>query len=133
MPRLFKTSKKTSISPRIDFDLGDEPGYGSPDASAGVGKDDFSIGWTGKLVAPDAGRYTFAADSDGVLRLWIGATKVIDQAGSKGREVQGTIELVKDKEYPVKADYIHQNGKARAHLFWSSRDFTRRVLRLGGG
>ena len=52
----FKSRKKTSITPCIDFDLGNEPGYGSPDSSAGVGVDDFSIRWMGKLVAPAAGR-----------------------------------------------------------------------------
>src|SRR5208283_1919023 len=43
---VLKTKKKTSITPCIDFDLGDEPGYGSPDASTGIGKDDFSMRWT---------------------------------------------------------------------------------------
>jgi hypothetical protein len=46
------------------------------------------------------------------------------------REVQGTIELTKGKEYPVKVEYIHQDGKASVHLYWSTRDFKRRVLRL---
>ena len=44
----FETSRKKSITPRIDFDLGDEPGTGSPDASAGIGKDNFSIRWNGR-------------------------------------------------------------------------------------
>ena len=48
----FATSRKTSLTPRIDFDLGDEPGTGSPDASAGIPKDHFSIRWTGRLLAP---------------------------------------------------------------------------------
>ena len=128
----FKTSKKTSISPCIDFDLGDEPGYGSPDSSAGVGKDGFSIRWTGKLVVPEAGAYTFAADCDGLVRLWIGETKVIDKADYKRREVEGTIELAIGKEYPIKVEYVHRDGKASAHVYWSSRDFRKRILSPSG-
>src|SRR6195952_1609759 len=37
----FAAIKKTSIVPTIDFDLGDELGTGSPDASVGIGKDNF--------------------------------------------------------------------------------------------
>ncbi len=129
----FKTSKKTSISPRIDFELGDEPGYGTPDASAGVGKDDFSIRWTGKLVAPVAGMYTFAGHSDGALRLWVGETTVVDKADYNQREVEGKIELANGEEYTVKVEYVHRSGNAIAHLFWSSGDFTKRVLVLDGG
>ena len=129
----FKTRKKTSISPAINFDLEDEPGYGSPDSSAGIGKDGFSILWTGKLVASVTGAYTFAADSDGVVRLWIGETKVIDKADHKRREVEGTIDLTKGKEYPVKVEYIHRDGKASTHVYWSGRDFKKRILRSSGG
>src|SRR5258708_7534169 len=61
----FATSKKRSNTPWSDFDLGDEPGYGSPDASVGIGNDDFSSRWTGHFVAPASGSFTFRADCDG--------------------------------------------------------------------
>ncbi len=127
----FKTSRKKSVTPVIDFDLGDEAGYGSPDASAGVGKDDFSVRWTGKLVAPAAGGYTFTGDSDGVVRVWVGEAKVIDKADHRRREAEGTVELAAGREYPVRVEYVHQDGGASAHLHWSGPDFGKRVFRPG--
>ncbi|MBN1412692.1 MAG: hypothetical protein JW969_17725 [Spirochaetales bacterium] len=44
----FTSIVKTSITPLIDFDLGDEIGTGSPDASAGIPVGNFSIRWTGR-------------------------------------------------------------------------------------
>lgn len=114
---------------RNRFGLPDDPGYGSPDPSLGIGKDDFSIRWTAKLVPPGTGVYTFAADSDGVVRLWIGDTMVIEKADHKRREAEGAIGLNQGKEYPVKVEYVHRDGKASAHVHWSGQDFTRRILR----
>ena len=37
----FTNVKKTSITPSIDFDLGNEFGTGSPDTSVGIGVDNF--------------------------------------------------------------------------------------------
>jgi PA14 domain/Cellulase (glycosyl hydrolase family 5) len=129
----FKTSKKSSISPCIDIELGDESGYGSPDPSAGVDKDGFSIRWTGTLVAPAAGEYVFTASSDGVLRLWIGKTKLIDKADHKRREVQGLIELTKGERCPLKVEYVHRDGNASTHVYWSGPDFSTRILCPSGG
>jgi hypothetical protein len=50
----FQLRKKTSLTPCIDFDLTDEPGYGSAGASAGIGRENFAVRWTGRLVAPGA-------------------------------------------------------------------------------
>ena len=81
---------------------------------------------------PVAGVYTFAADCDGLLRLWVGETKVIDKDDDKQSEVKGTIELATGKQYPIKVEYVHREGKANAHVSWSSRDFSKRILRPNG-
>jgi hypothetical protein len=124
----FKTSKKTSITPRIDFDL--TAGPGSPDASAGLGRDDFAIRWTGRLVAPAAGTYTLFGDGDGVLRVWIGETQVIDKNDPKRSETQGEIKLQEGKPYRIKVEYVHHDVKASCHVSWSGPNFSKRILRL---
>lgn len=128
----FRAGKKKSVTPRIDFDLGDEPGYGSPDASAGVGKDHFSVRWTGTLAAPATGRYAFAADTDGAMRVRVGDTRVIDKADHTRRVAGGTVELAKGTSYPVVVEYVHRTGDASAHLHWSGPDFDRRIFLPGG-
>ena len=127
----FRAKKKSSITPRIDFDLGDEPGTGSPDSSAGIGKDDFAIRWTGRLVAPASGLYTLEGDSDGVLRLWVEETPVFYKYDHRRRAVLGTIHLTEGRSYPVKVEYIHRDGDASAHVSWKGPGFEKQVLRLG--
>lgn len=128
----FGASRKTSITPRIDFDLGDEPGTSSPDASAGVRRDAFSMRWAGRIIAPATGTYTLSGTSDGVLRVWIGATKVIDLGSRTRAEPDGMVELTRGEGYVVKAEYVHRGTRAGAHVSWSGPGFKKQTLRLGG-
>lgn len=124
----FATLKKTSIVPAIDFDLGDEPGTGSPDASAGIGKDDFSIRYTGKLVAPATGRFTFSSEADGAIRVMIGDKQVIETPGGQVAASSGSVELTKGRAYTVRVEYAHRAGTAHARLSWEGPGVSKRVL-----
>ena len=128
----FRESKKVSITPCVDFDLGDEPGYGSPDASAGVGKDDFSVRWTGRLVAPASGAYTFSGDCDGLLRLWFDETLVLDKSDHGRRTVQGKTELAAGRSYRVQIDMSTETA-SRAITSPGAGRLDRRILTLTRG
>jgi hypothetical protein len=127
----FATSKKKSITPWIDFELGDEPGYGSPDASAGIDKDDFSIRWAGRFVAPASGLFTFSAVCDGELELAIDDAKVIKRGDDARGEAQGKIELESGQTYSVMIGYFHRKGPASCEVSWSGPNFVRQKFRLG--
>ena len=129
----FKAIKKASFTSRIDFDLGDEPGYGSPDASAGLEKDNFAIRWTGRLVAPASGTYTLHGDCDGILRLWLDETLVFDKDDQGRHDVQGKIELAVGHSYRVTVDYVHRDGESSNHVYWSGPGFDKRVFMLNSG
>jgi len=90
---VFAEAKKSSITPTIDLDLGNESGTGSPDASAGIGIDNFSIRWMGKLAATQTGTHTFYIDTDGIAGLWIDGVKIVDKPANDRSEVSGTIDL----------------------------------------
>lgn len=126
----FKTRKKVSITPRIDFDLGDEYGYGSPDALAGIGKDNFSIRWTCTLTAPATGFYTFYADCDGELELCVNQTQVIKKNTHLCEEKQGSIRLIQSQSYPIRIEYYHSKGQASNHIFWSGPGISKQILHL---
>ena len=126
----FETSRKKSITPRIDFDLGDESGTGSPDASAGIGKDNFSIRWSGRLVPPATGTYTLFGDCDGVLRLWVDGALVFDKTDHERREVRGQVQLEAGRRHQVRVDYTHRDGAASNHVYWSAPGFEKKVLLL---
>ncbi|MDF2804141.1 MAG: hypothetical protein K0S61_4044, partial [Anaerocolumna sp.] len=124
----FTDLKKTSITPRIDFDLGDERGTGSPDASAQIGEDNFSVRWTGTIKSAAAGNYTIYADSDNIAKVWIGDTQVINKSTNVREAVSETISLEANKEYSIKVEYVHATGNASMHLKWAVPSGTKTVL-----
>jgi hypothetical protein len=128
----FQTSRKKSLTPRIDFDLIPEPGYGSPDASAGIGHENFSIRWTGRFVAPATAAYTLFVDSDGTSQLWIDARPIILKHDHQRREVSGAIQLQAGRAYNIKVEYFHRAGVASNHLSWTGPGFPKQCLLLDG-
>ncbi|WP_341876224.1 family 43 glycosylhydrolase [Defluviitalea saccharophila] len=124
----FKTLAKTSITPMIDFDLGDEKGTGSPDPTAGIGEDNFSIRWAGTIQAENTGEYTFYVDSDNIARVWIGETQLIDKTSNQREEVSAKIALEGGKQYSVKVEYVHDTGDASMHLKWSGPGFDKTAV-----
>lgn len=126
----FRARRKSSITPQIDFDLSDGAGYGSPDASVGLGEDDFSMRWTGQWRVPASGRHQFVVDTDGVFRLWVGTSKLIDKPDHARREASGEIALTKGDIVSLKMEYTHRRGTASAHLYCVGPDGSKRVLTL---
>jgi hypothetical protein len=112
----FEQEKKKSVTPVIDFDLGDEAGTGSPDASVGIPKDHFSIRWTGDFTAPESGDFTFSIKTDGAAVLKIAGKNVIESTAGG----TGNASLEKGKSYPVEIDYTHATGDARMRVSWNT-------------
>ena len=124
----FTALAKNSITPRIDFDLGDETGTGSPDASAGIGKDNFSVRWAGAIKPAATGNYTFYADSDNIAAIYVGGTKVVDKTSNTREEASGNIELTANQQYSVKIEYVHGTGNASLHIKWEGPSLEKTVL-----
>jgi hypothetical protein len=128
----FATAKKTSITPRIEFDLGGRYGDSSPDASVGLGKEDFSIRWTGEFATPQSGTYTFFCVTDGAFQLWIDDTQVLNKIDQVHSEVHGKIELAANQPYRIKAEYSHQTGRSSACLSWSGPRLEKQIFLPSG-
>lgn len=125
----FSSEKKKSFSPLIDFDLGDEKGTGSPDASASIPKDHFAILWEGKILTRDIGKYTFYIDTDNVASLWLDDHMILSKKNNKREEVKSIIALEGNKSYKIKVKYYHAKGDASMHLHWSGPGFSKTTLR----
>ena len=85
----------------------------------GLGKDHFSVRWTGKLVAPTTGDYTITMTSDDGARLYINGTKVVDDwnvHASKVDEVKFHLEA--GVAVPFTMEYYQEGGDAVAKLGW---------------
>jgi len=124
----FAELAKKSVTPMIDFDLGTERGTGSPDASAGVPPENFSVRWTGTILPPTSGTYLFYADGDGHVKLFVNSKLVISKKSAARTEVFGKIKLVGGTPVPVKIEYIHALGEPGLHVAWSGSGMERRIL-----
>ncbi|MBP1963371.1 family 43 glycosylhydrolase [Paenibacillus aceris] len=124
----FTNLVKSSITPRIDFDLGDEKGTGSPDASAGIGEDHFSVRWTGTVEPAATGEYTFYADSDNIAKVWVGDSLVVDKTSPSREEASGKATLTEGQELPVKIEYVHGTGTSSLHIRWSGPGMPKQAL-----
>jgi hypothetical protein len=124
----FANAAKHSVTPTIDFDLGDEIGTGSPDASAGVPNKNFSVQYRGEIQAPVAGSYTFSADTDGLLELAVDGRRLVAKQATGRGVASATLTLEANRTYGVTVRYRHATGPASLHLTWSGPAFAGRVL-----
>lgn len=123
--------------PQIDFDwVRNSP---APELS----EDDFRVAWTGFLEPRFTETYTFQAEADDGLRLWIRDDLILDSWGEGGppaglesptRAVEesttpdATIRLRAGQRYPIRIEYYEGKQNASVRLFWSSRSQSREIV-----
>ena len=124
----FGDLAKKSVTPLIDFDLGTERGTGSPDASAGVPQENFSVRWTGNILPPAKGSYKFYVGGDGEVRLWVNGKLLVNQKNPGSGALTKKIKLTGGQPVAVKIEYVHATGDPRLHLAWSGPGFEKKWL-----
>jgi hypothetical protein len=91
-------------------------------------KGNFSVRWTGKLKAPEAGVFRFHAECDDGLRLWVNDTLLIDEwtdyawwHGKRPLLVHSRgIELESGREYDIKVEFFQQDPQGQLTLSWTT-------------
>ena len=124
----FAELAKKSVTPMIDFDLGTERGTGSPDASADVPQEHFSVRWTGTILPRTKGAYTFYVDGDNQVRLFVNAKLVMNKKTSVRKEISKQIKLAGGQSTEVKIEYVHATGDPSLHVAWSGPGFDKQIL-----
>ena len=124
----FTQLAKESVTPMIDFDLGTERGTGSPDASAGVPQENFSIRWTGTILPPTKGSYTFYVEGDNQVKVYVRSKLVIDKSDAGEGEVSKKIKLHGGEPVEVSIEYIHATGDPNLHVAWAGPGFGKQIL-----
>lgn len=81
--------------------------------------DQFSVRWTGKVVAPQTGTYTFYTETDDGVRLWVNNQLLVDAWFEAVQTNQGSITLQAGQQYDIRMDYFEAFGGARARLLWT--------------
>ncbi|MFD2452594.1 DUF6701 domain-containing protein [Ideonella paludis] len=98
----------------VDFDWG----AGSP--GTGVNADYFSVRWTGNVLVPYTGWYTFQTQSDDGVRLWVNGQQLINNWTLHGPtdDTSTTIYLKAGTRYPIEMNMYEWGGGAVARLRW---------------
>ena len=110
----FTTPVLTRIDPNVDFDWL----RGRPDPV--VQSDSFSVRWTGDVLAPVSGAYTFVTSSDDGARLWINNQLVIDNWPHHALAVNESapVSLVAGVRYSIRLEYWDNVKDAVIRLHW---------------
>lgn len=84
------------------------------------GLDNYSVRWTGQILAPETGNYTFYSNSDDGFRLWINNTQLedywTDHAPTDSTSQQ--ISLTAGVRYTIVIDFYENGGNAVSRLKW---------------
>jgi beta-glucosidase len=85
----------------------------------GVGKDNYSVRWSGSITPPVSRTFTFFTTSDDGVRLFINGRKLIDNWTDHGSTVDSAkIDLVAGKSYNIQIEYYENGGTAVLMLGW---------------
>lgn len=94
-----------------------------------MGRDTFSIEWTGSVLAPYSGRYTFFTQADDGVRLWLNDQLVIDNwRDQQFTEKWYSVYLQQGKLYPIKIRYYENTGQAAMKLWWWHENFGKQII-----
>ena len=95
---------------------------GSP--APGIGRDNFSVRWTGTVLATQNGSYRFQTVSDDGVRLWVNGVKVIDRWNdhSARTDTSGIVTFVAGQKYTIKLEYYERGGSSQIRLRWRMPD-----------
>jgi hypothetical protein len=119
----FTALAVTRTDPAIDFDWAS----GSPDVS--VQADNFSVRWSGQLMAPVTATYTFTTTSDEGVRFYVNGLLVIDNwASHTVAQNSGSVALTAGQRYDLRIDYFDASGPATVRLQWAYPGQTTQVV-----
>jgi len=86
-----------------------------------ISPDNFSVRWTGKLTAPESGRYKIGMVANDECKLFINDRLLVEPSFEwNPKPTLGEIELEKDKQYDIRIDYVEKKNEAKACLIWET-------------
>jgi hypothetical protein len=141
----------TAVDPYIDFlpgvwGVNGSQHYPHPDLG-NLGPNGFAIRWTGSIQPTETGTYTFYANSDDGVRVWVNNQLLIDNwtahaevyncsdvaapgtpdAAPDGRCL--TIALTAGTLYPIKVEYYENNiDGAQIQLYWQAQGMSQKAV-----
>jgi len=94
--------------------------WGSLSPAKEVNEDNFSVRWTGKLKAPESGKYALGWRSNGPVRIWIDGNLYLEETTNRRtRNVLKEFDFEGGRSYDLRIEYQENNNpNASARLVW---------------
>lgn len=109
----FEKQVASRVESKLDFD------WNNGSRPAGVNQHYYSIRFSGRVLTPEAGEYTFVTTSNDGIRVWVNDELVIDNWTDHGSQIDmGKITLAANTKYNVKMEYYQTLGGAITKLAW---------------
>ncbi len=104
----------TRVDANINFDFnGQAP-------APGLGREDFSVRWTGVLKPTQSGAYQLGVIGDDGYRLWLDGKLLVEDWSTHAPSTKTvSISLKKGQKYSLKLEYFQGGGGAVAKLIWT--------------
>jgi outer membrane protein OmpA-like peptidoglycan-associated protein len=110
----FEEKVLTRTDAKIDFDWR----HTSPQKGV-VNYTYYSVRWTGKLLAPETGKFLFSATFDDGIRLWVNDVPLINAWDLHDMgDFSNNITLEKGKLYTIKVEYFNAMREGEIKLLW---------------
>jgi mono/diheme cytochrome c family protein len=96
-------------------------GWGSNAPGPGIGRDNFSVRWTGEVRTTTAGAYYFRTYTDEGVRLWVNGVLLIDNwtpHASATTDTSNPVNLAANTRYTITMEYYDLTRSATARLRW---------------
>jgi beta-glucosidase len=92
---------------------------GSPDDTK-LQFDNYSVRWTGKIIAPESGTFRVGLEGNDGYRLYIDNKLVIDKWEKISySSITSAINFEKDKRYDLRVEFKESRGNAHIKLVWN--------------
>ena len=116
-----------SVDPRVDFD------WGSAAPVPQLGRDGFTVRWTGQLQSPISGPLTLYFAANDVGRVWLNGVPLMDSWSDRTgpQEVGATVDAVAGLKYDIRVESLDREGSASARLLWSWPCHDREIIPTG--
>ena len=85
----------------------------------GLGQENFSVRWTGSVLASEAGDYQFETQSDDGVRLWIDDKPLVDDWNVHALASDtATVHFAAGSRHKIRLEYFQNTRDAVARLLW---------------
>lgn len=127
----FEALNFTRVDETVNF--GDHSAFNTNIPAGGIPLgDNFSARWTGRILVPETGAYTFYTASDDGVRLFLNDSAVINDWTLHPNKLNSTtVQLVEGQIIKVKMEYNQAGGYVNANLYWQYGGNAREIIPLG--